>query len=73
MAMQGCVRLCEAMHGCVLAVQGYAWLCMGGLGLMGVVWPLLLSIRVAPIIQFLIYPYFVLSYCGGFMETLLKT
>ena len=56
MAMQGCVRLCEAMHGCVLAVQGYAWLCMGGLGLMGVVWPLLLSIRVAPIVQFLICP-----------------
>ena len=67
MAMQGCARLCEAM-------QGYAWLCMGGLGFMGVVWPLLkLSIRVAPIVQFLICPYFVLSYCGGFMETLLKT
>jgi len=34
---------------------------------------LLLSIGVAPIIQFLNYPYFVLSYYGGFMGNLLET
>ena len=39
----------------------------------GVVQPWLFSIGVAPIMQFLNYPYFVLSYCGGFIGTLLET
>jgi len=69
MAVQGCVRLCEAMQGCAkLCMAVHEWSRPYGCGLAFafVHW-------VAPIVQFLNYPYFVLSYCGGFMGTLLET
>jgi hypothetical protein len=68
--MHGYARLC-------MAVQGYVRLCLNGLG----TWvesslgdlALAITIEVLPFVQSLNYPYFVFSYCGGFMGTLLET
>ena len=60
--MHGCAGLCKA----VLEWSGHMVLAL-------VVWPWLFTIEVLPFVQSLNYPYFVFSYCGGFMGTLLKT
>jgi hypothetical protein len=60
-----------------MAVQSYVRLCLNGLG----TWvesslgdlALAITIEVLPFVQSLNYPYFVFSYCGGFMGTLLET
>jgi len=60
-----------------MAMQGYVRLCLNGLG----TWvesslgdlPLAITIEVLPFVQSMNYPYFVFSYCGGFMGTLLET
>jgi hypothetical protein len=60
-----------------MAMRGCVWLCLNGLG----TWvesslgdlALAITIEVLPFVQSLNYLYFVFSYCGGFMGTLLET